>query len=74
RAKVSNDEHGQHGWVHVRQSIHNPNIAVNLQSSVQGGCLSMARDFRDDFLKASGVDAFLDIAQIDKFVENGPLA
>ncbi|CAJ2650264.1 unnamed protein product [Trifolium pratense] len=68
RAKVSNDEHGQHGWVHVRQSIHNPNIAVNLQSSVQGGCLSMARDFRDDFLKASGVDAFLDIAQIDKFV------
>ncbi|KAK2434298.1 phosphoglucosamine mutase family protein [Trifolium repens] len=74
RAKVSNNEHGQHGWVHVRQSIHNPNIAVNLQSSVQGGCLSMARDFRDNFLKASGVDTFLDIAQIDKFVENGPLA
>ncbi|GAU29141.1 hypothetical protein TSUD_59080 [Trifolium subterraneum] len=74
RAKVSNNEHGQHGWVHVRQSIHNPNIAVNLQSSVLGGCLSMARDFRDDFLKASGVDTFLDIAQIDKFVENGPLA
>ncbi|WJX44492.1 hypothetical protein P8452_31458 [Trifolium repens] len=74
RAKVSNNEHGQHGWVHVRQSIHNPNIAVNLQSSIQGGCLSMARDFRDNFLKASGVDTFLDIAQIDKFVENGPLA
>lgn len=74
RAKVSNNEHGQHGWVHMRQSIHNPNIAVNLQSSAQGGCLSMARAFRDDFLKASGVDAFLDITQIDKFVENGPLA
>lgn len=74
RAKVSNNEHGQHGWVHMRQSIHNPNIAVNLQSSAQGGCLSMARAFRDDFLKASGVDTFLDIAQIDKFVENGPLA
>ncbi|WJX50596.1 hypothetical protein P8452_36873 [Trifolium repens] len=74
RAKVSKNEHGQHGWVHVRQSIHNPNIAVNLQSSIQGGCLSMARDFRDNFLKASGVDTFLDIAQIDKFVENGPLA
>lgn len=26
------------------------------------------------FLKASGVDAFLDIAQVDKFVENGSLA
>ncbi|KAK2380695.1 phosphoglucosamine mutase family protein [Trifolium repens] len=74
RAKVSKNEHGQHGWVHVRQSIHNPNIAVNLQLSIQGGCLSMARDFRDNFLKASGVDTFLDIAQIDKFVENGPLA
>ncbi|MCI38308.1 hypothetical protein A2U01_0059536, partial [Trifolium medium] len=26
------------------------------------------------FLKESGVDTFLDIAQIDKFVENGSLA
>jgi len=50
RAKVSNDEHGQHGWVHMRQSIHNPNIAVNLQSSVAGGCLSMARAFRDEYV------------------------
>ncbi|KAJ1393412.1 Alpha-D-phosphohexomutase, alpha/beta/alpha domain I [Sesbania bispinosa] len=74
RAKVSNDEHGEHGWVHMRQSIHNPNIAVNLQSSIHGGCLSMARAFRDEFLKSSGVDTFLDITQIDKFVENGPLA
>ncbi|KAL5055716.1 hypothetical protein RYX36_036398 [Vicia faba] len=74
RARVSNDEHGQHGWIHMRQSIHNPNIAVNMQSSVQGGCLSMARALRDDFLKASGVDTFLDIAQIDEFVENGSLA
>ncbi|XP_057753601.1 uncharacterized protein LOC130973180 [Arachis stenosperma] len=74
RAKVSNDEHGEHGWVHMRQSIHNPNIAVNMQSSVQGGCWSMARAFRDDFLKSSGVDAFLDITQIDKFAENGTVA
>ncbi|MED6111071.1 hypothetical protein PIB30_049083 [Stylosanthes scabra] len=74
RAKVSNDEHGEHGWVHMRQSIHNPNIAVNLQSSVQGGCWSMARAFRDDFLESSGVDAFLDITQIDKFAENGTVA
>lgn len=50
RAKVSNDEHGEHGWVHMRQSIHNPNIAINLQSSVHGGCLSMARDLRDEYV------------------------
>ncbi|KAK9115266.1 hypothetical protein Syun_022063 [Stephania yunnanensis] len=43
RAKVSDKEHGQHGWVHVRQSIHNPNIALNFQSSVPGGCQSMTR-------------------------------
>ncbi|XP_020223055.1 uncharacterized protein LOC109805410 [Cajanus cajan] len=74
RAKVSNEEHGQHGWVHMRQSIHNPNIAVNLQSSVQGGCLSMARAFRDEFLRASGVHTFLDITQVDKFSDNGSVA
>ncbi|XP_047148447.1 phosphomannomutase/phosphoglucomutase [Vigna umbellata] len=74
RAKVSNEKHEQHGWVHMRQSIHNPNIAVNLQSSVPGGCLSMARAFRDEFLKASGVYTFLDISQVDKFTENGSIA
>ncbi|CAJ1939617.1 unnamed protein product [Sphenostylis stenocarpa] len=73
RAKVSNDRDGQHGWVHMRQSIHNPNIAVNLQSSVQGGCLSMARAFRDEFLQASGVHTFLDITQVDRFTENGSI-
>ncbi|KDP38076.1 hypothetical protein JCGZ_04719 [Jatropha curcas] len=29
RAKVSNKENGEYGWVHLRQSIHNPNIAVS---------------------------------------------
>ncbi|KAD1391130.1 hypothetical protein E3N88_42893 [Mikania micrantha] len=47
RAKVSDDEKGEYGWLHIRQSIHNPNIAVNMQSSVPGGCLSMARLFLD---------------------------
>ncbi|KAE9597301.1 hypothetical protein Lal_00007623 [Lupinus albus] len=74
RVKVTDDEHGEHGWFHIRQSIHNPNIALNLQSSVQGGCWSMARAFRDEFLKASGVDTFLDISQVEKFAENGPIA
>ncbi|CAL0313589.1 unnamed protein product [Lupinus luteus] len=74
RVKVSDDEHGEHGWFHIRQSIHNPNIALNLQSSIQGGCWSMARAFRDEFLKASGVDTFLDINEVEKFAENGPIA
>ncbi|XP_009605895.1 uncharacterized protein [Nicotiana tomentosiformis] len=43
RAKVSDEQNGEHGWVHLRQSIHNPNIAVNLQSTIPGGCQSMAK-------------------------------
>ncbi|KAE9450378.1 hypothetical protein C3L33_17722, partial [Rhododendron williamsianum] len=50
RAKVSDEEHGQHGWVHIRQSIHNPNIAVNMQSTVRGGCKSMTRVLTDRYV------------------------
>ncbi|KAF5748025.1 hypothetical protein HS088_TW05G00757 [Tripterygium wilfordii] len=71
RAKVSDKEHGEHGWVHIRQSIHNPNIAVNMQSSVPGGCQSMTKLLRDKFLVASGVDKILDISQIDKYARSG---
>ncbi|XP_044489020.1 phosphomannomutase/phosphoglucomutase [Mangifera indica] len=67
RAKVSHEEHGQHGWIHLRQSIHNPNIAVNVQSTVPGGCLSITRDLRDKFLIASGMNKVLDISQIDNY-------
>lgn len=49
RARVYNEEQGEHGWVHLRQSIHNPNIAVNLQSSIPGGCKSMAKVLRDKY-------------------------
>ncbi|XP_031113141.1 uncharacterized protein LOC116016844 [Ipomoea triloba] len=73
RAKVSNEENGEHGWVHLRQSIHNPNIAVNLQSNIPGGCQSMARDLRDKFLVAAELAKFLDISQIDEFARNGNL-
>ncbi|KAL2233307.1 uncharacterized protein LOC105156326 [Sesamum indicum] len=74
RAEVSEAEHGEHGWVHLRQSIHNPNIAVNLQSTVPGGCQSMARALRDKFLVASGLDKILDISQIDNYASgNGKL-
>uniref|UniRef100_A0A2P2KJ74 Uncharacterized protein MANES_17G079900 n=1 Tax=Rhizophora mucronata TaxID=61149 RepID=A0A2P2KJ74_RHIMU len=49
RVKVSDREHGEHGWTHLRQSIHNPNIAVNMQSTVMGGCQSMAKVLRDKY-------------------------
>ncbi|XP_030447770.1 uncharacterized protein LOC115670607 [Syzygium oleosum] len=68
RAKVSDEENGQYGWVHLRQSIHNPNIAVNMQSTVPGGCRSMAAVLRDKFLLASGMNKTLDISQIDKYL------
>lgn len=71
RAKVSTTEHGEHGWIHLRQSIHNPNIAVNLQSTIPGGCQSMTTTLRDKFLLSSGLDKFLDISQIDKFANTG---
>ncbi|XP_023886356.2 uncharacterized protein LOC111998489 isoform X1 [Quercus suber] len=70
RVKVSDEEHGEHGWVHIRQSIHNPNIAVNMQSVVPGGCQSMAIDLRDKFLMASGMNRILDVSQIDKFAKS----
>ncbi|KAG8382748.1 hypothetical protein BUALT_Bualt05G0109500 [Buddleja alternifolia] len=73
RAKVSEEKHGEHGWIHLRQSIHNPNIAVNLQSTIPGGCLSMTRALLDKFLVASGLDKFLDISQIEKYARNGKL-
>lgn len=73
RAKVSTAEHGEHGWIHLRQSIHNPNIAVNLQSTIPGGCQSMTTTLRDKFLVGSGLDKFLDISQIDKFASKGKL-
>ncbi|KAG7974325.1 hypothetical protein I3843_06G043400 [Carya illinoinensis] len=71
RIKVSDEEHGEHGWFHLRQSIHNPNIAVNMQSQVPGGCQSMTRAFRDKFLKTSGMDGILDVNQIEKFANSG---
>ncbi|XP_022775681.1 uncharacterized protein LOC111317516 [Durio zibethinus] len=67
RAKVSNEKNEELGWVHIRQSIHNPNIAVNMQSSVTGGCQLMTRVLRDKFLLASGMDEILDISQVDKY-------
>ncbi|XP_057973400.1 uncharacterized protein LOC131161576 [Malania oleifera] len=71
RVKVSDKEHGQHGWVHLRQSIHMPNIAVNMQSSVLGGCQLITRVLRDKFLMASGMDKILDISQINKYAKSG---
>ncbi|XP_017969956.1 PREDICTED: phosphomannomutase/phosphoglucomutase [Theobroma cacao] len=74
RAKVSNEKNEEVGWVHIRQSIHNPNIAVNVQSSVPGGCQLMTRVLRDKFLLASGMDEILDISQVEKYARIGDRA
>ncbi|ONM54012.1 phosphoglucosamine mutase family protein [Zea mays] len=57
------------GMVHIRQSVHNPNIALNMQSYAPGGCKSMAKDLLERFLLASGLNGFLDISQVEKFVQ-----
>ncbi|TVU10641.1 hypothetical protein EJB05_44185, partial [Eragrostis curvula] len=69
RAKLYDGDKRPLGMVHIRQSVHNPNIALNMQSYVSGGCKSMARDLLDRFLLASGVNEFIDISEVEKFVK-----
>ncbi|XP_047081475.1 phosphomannomutase/phosphoglucomutase-like [Lolium rigidum] len=69
RAKFYDESQRRLGWVHIRQSVHNPNIALNMQSCVPGGCKSMARSIFDGFLLTSGVNKFVDITQVQRFVE-----
>uniref|UniRef100_A0A0E0A9P8 phosphoglucomutase (alpha-D-glucose-1,6-bisphosphate-dependent) n=1 Tax=Oryza glumipatula TaxID=40148 RepID=A0A0E0A9P8_9ORYZ len=64
RAKFFDEYKGELGWVHIRQSVHNPNIAINMQSSIPGGCKSMAKDLLDRYLLTSGVNEFVDITEI----------
>lgn len=58
RAKVSDEEHGQYGWIHIRQSVHNPNIALNLQSSVCGGCQAITKVLQENWCKRRHVTCF----------------
>jgi hypothetical protein len=44
RAKLYDENQRAVGMVHIRQSVHNPNIALNMQSYAPGGCKSMAKD------------------------------
>ncbi|RWR74956.1 Alpha-D-phosphohexomutase superfamily [Cinnamomum micranthum f. kanehirae] len=74
RAKVWDEEGVQHGWIHIRQSVHNPNIALNMQSSAPGGCQSMAKILRDKFLLGSGLDKILDISQVDSYARKGSVS
>ncbi|CAN6178116.1 unnamed protein product [Urochloa humidicola] len=69
RAKLYDEYKRPVGMVHVRQSVHNPNIALNMQSYVPGGCKSMAGDLHKRFLLASGVNEFVDISDVEKFVK-----
>lgn len=74
RVKVWDKSNGEHGWVHIRQSVHNPNIALNMQSSIPGGCQSMTRVLIDKFLVASGVDKYVDVSQVERFASSGVLS
>ncbi|RLN13488.1 phosphoglucosamine mutase [Panicum miliaceum] len=69
RAKLYDENQRPLGMVHVRQSVHNPNIALNMQSYLPGGCKSMAKDLHERFLLASGVNEFLDTREVEKFVK-----
>ncbi|CAN6164007.1 unnamed protein product [Urochloa humidicola] len=69
RAKLYDENKRPVGMVHVRQSVHNPNIALNMQSYVPGGCKSMAGDLHKRFLLASGVNESVDISDVEKFVK-----
>ncbi|KAK3129362.1 hypothetical protein QOZ80_6BG0478430 [Eleusine coracana subsp. coracana] len=69
RAKLYDEDKRPVGMVHIRQSVHNPNIALNMQSYVPGGCKSMARDLHDRFLLASGINEFVDISDVQKFIK-----
>lgn len=69
RAKLYDENQRPLGTVHVRQSVHNPNIALNMQSYVPGGCKSMAKDLHERFLVASGVNEFVDISEVEKFMK-----
>eukprot|EP01018_Ginkgo_biloba_P026481 Gb_40648 [translate_table: standard] len=67
KARVLDEATGGSGWVHMRQSIHNPNIAINMQSSVAGGCRAMAGVLLDRFFKESGHAYDLDISELERF-------
>nr|CAB3467605.1 unnamed protein product [Digitaria exilis] len=69
RAKLYDENKRQVGMVHIRQSVHNPNIALNMQSYVPGGCKSMARDLYKRFFLATGVKDFVDVSEVEKFVK-----
>ncbi|PKA59152.1 phosphomannomutase [Apostasia shenzhenica] len=73
RAKISDEKNGQYGWLHMRQSVHSPTVAVNMQSSVSGGCRAAATVFRDRFLIPNGMEKMLNITQVDHYARRGSL-
>ncbi|KAL2924706.1 Phosphomannomutase/phosphoglucomutase [Bienertia sinuspersici] len=70
RVKVLDKEERECGWIHLRQSVHNPNIAVNMQSSIAGGCHSMTKVLRDKFLHPSKFDKVLDLSHIERYINS----
>lgn len=64
RAKVVDEKSGASGWVHMRQSVHNPNIAINMQSSLVGGCRAMAEVLLQRFFQKGRHAHELDITEV----------
>lgn len=64
RVKVVDEKSGASGWVHMRQSVHNPNIAINMQSSLVGGCRAMAEVLLQRFFQKGRHAHELDITEV----------
>lgn len=71
RAKVVDEKSGASGWVHMRQSVHNPNVAINMQSSVVGGCRSMAEALLQRFFQKGRHAHDLDITEVERLASEG---
>lgn len=71
RAKVVDEKSGGSGWVHMRQSLHNPNIAIKMQSLVVGGCRAMAEILLQRFFKKWENAHDLDITEVERFASEG---
>ncbi|KAJ7556325.1 hypothetical protein O6H91_05G078400 [Diphasiastrum complanatum] len=68
RAQVLDDSENVLGWVHLRQSIHNPELVVNIQSNKTGGCHTIVNILLNRFFLHNGHADELDLSNIQKFL------
>lgn len=72
RAEIYDARSGASGWVHMRQSIHNPNFAINMQSSRPGGCHGFAKILLERFFLVNNNAYELDVLEVEKYVAKIP--